>query len=156
MTITQEQSPAYFATEYRVFVPTGTIALAARGESDSLARLHDSFDVVSSAFITAYSPHGRKADDATNRQNQTRLVAAVTDRWKYFPGEGADPKGIWPAEPSLLVLGIGLEDALSLGREYHQQAILFATAEGRTDLRACWPEDQTLLIHPLERRARRL
>lgn len=148
MAITQEQLKGYFAAEYRVFAPHETINLTANGQSPQLAQLHKSLGADSSAFITAYNPHGQQADEQTNRRQQVLLVNDVTEQWSYLQGEGSDPTGIWHAEPSLLVLTISLDDALSLGRKYQQLAILFSTFEGRTNLRACSPEDRHLLIDP--------
>ena len=40
-------------------------------------------------------------------------------------GEGRDPRGEWPAEASVLVLGISRREAEILGRSYEQNAIVF-------------------------------
>jgi hypothetical protein len=55
-------------------------------------------------------------------------------------GEGVDPSGKWPAEPSILVLGIKLDEALSIGHRYQQNAILFIGIEGDTNLYDCTSE----------------
>ncbi len=137
MTITEELLEAYLATEYRVFAPDGIIVLKARGLSAELARLQASFDVNNSAFITAYNPYSQPTDDTVNQHYQEHLIAAVNSRWQYLPGEGVDPSGKWPVEPSLLILGIRLIAALELGRKFHQHAIIFADVRGRTDLLFC-------------------
>ena len=43
-----------------------------------------------------------------------------------FEGEALDPNGVWPAEPSVLALGIALATARDLGIRFRQNAILFA------------------------------
>lgn len=43
----------------------------------------------------------------------------------YVAGEGRDPTGEWPAEPSLLVLGIKLSDGDHLARKYRQNAFVW-------------------------------
>lgn len=149
MKITEGKADAYRNTEYCVFAPTGTIRLSAYGESPELAELHKSFDVTSSAFITAYSPQGQSTEEGCDKRNQEHLVADVSSRWQLLPGEGADPQGEWPPEPSLLVLGICLDDAMRLGRKYQQHAIVFGTFGGQTKLYACDPENQSAL-HPLK------
>lgn len=156
MEITEEKCTAYFATQYRVLNPTGDFSFVARGDSTFLGDLHRQFNVTSSAFITAYNPFGQSTDDEVNRRNQEQLIAEVSGRWKYLMGLGVDPKRQWPSEPSILILGIDLEDALSFGRKYQQHAIVFATRRGRTNLRACVEEDQALLLHPLERMMQRV
>ncbi|MGH8720503.1 MAG: DUF3293 domain-containing protein, partial [Burkholderiales bacterium] len=40
-------------------------------------------------------------------------------------GEGRDPQQEWPAEPSVLVVGIARAEAEVLGRGYEQNAIVF-------------------------------
>ena len=48
--------------------------------------------------------------------------------YRYFDfiyGIGVDPQGCWLGEPSLLVLGIKKNFALSLGRKFSQNAIVW-------------------------------
>ncbi len=40
-------------------------------------------------------------------------------------GVGVDPTGEWPAEASVLVLGITLERAIGVGHRYGQNAIVW-------------------------------
>jgi hypothetical protein len=154
--LTEELSNAYFGTEFQVFIPNGTITLHGLGLSEELVELHLAYEVSSSAFITAYSPYSQEIEDWVNRENQARLMREASRNWHFLPGAGADPKGNWPAEPSILVLGIEPEEAMAIGREFHQHAVLIGDAEGNTELRACWPEDQAMLIHPMERMVRNL
>ena len=130
---------AYLATDYRIFAPNGTINLKAQGESEELAALHREHQVSSSAFITAYNPNSEATDVETNEVMQKVLTSEVEAQWTAIPGESADPKGQWPTEKCLLILGVELEEALALGRKYHQVAILFATQDGDTDLYFCEP-----------------
>jgi hypothetical protein len=93
--------------------------------------------VNSSAFITAYNPNSEATDAETNEAMQKTFTSEVEAQWIAIPGEGADPTGQWPVEKCLLILGIDLEQALVLGRKYHQVAILFTTQDGDTDLYFC-------------------
>ncbi len=111
------------------------------GCSAELSALHESFAVNCSAFITAYNPYSDVVDDATNEKNQDGLILQVSKQWKCLPGEAVGLSGEWPVEPSILVPGINLEDALELGRSYQQHAILFALKD-RTKLYACRPENK--------------
>jgi hypothetical protein len=60
--------------------------------------------------------------------------ARLADRLRQLPGgkermiEGAgyDPRGTWPEEKSFLVLGLDLETSRALGREFNQNAIVWA------------------------------
>jgi hypothetical protein len=117
MPITDEQARAYLATEYHVVAPSGRIVLHALGRSAALQRLQMLHDVTCSAFLTAFNPFSEPADHARNLVNQDHLVADVRERWQFLPGVGVDPTGVWPAEPSILVLGIDRDEALALGRK---------------------------------------
>lgn len=141
LNITDELIKAYYSTEYRVFAPSGTIVFEGWGCSAELSSLHESFDVNCSAFITAYNPYSDRVKDAVNEKNHARLVLQVSKQWKYLPGEAVALSGEWPVEPSILVPGISLEDALELGRSYQQHAILFVKKD-RTRLYACRPENK--------------
>jgi len=78
------------------------------------------------AFITAANPGSARRGEAENR----RLVAALRETlqaagWLFLEGEGRDPKGHWPAEPSLLVLGIGRAEAVRVARGFAQNALVW-------------------------------
>jgi uncharacterized protein len=79
--------------------------------------------VASAAFITAANPRGEPRSDAENEAAMASLRASLS--WPYLEGEGCDPEGRWPAEPSVLVLGIGRGEAQALGRRLEQNAIVF-------------------------------
>lgn len=150
MSITDEQAIAYLATEYHVIAPSGRIVLHAFERSMPLQRLHESQGVTGSAFLTAFNPLSEPVDDERNHRYQEGLVADVQQRWKFLPGEGVDPTGVWPAEPSILVLGIERDEALALGRKYRQNAIVVANQEGKTELLACEAEDQATITRHLK------
>jgi hypothetical protein len=150
MPISDEQAAAYRATEYNVVTPKGRFTLRAFRRSLTLHRLHLAFNVAGSAFLTAFNPYSERSDAANNQSYQDQLIADVRERWKFLPGEGVDPQGKWPAEPSLLVLGISREESIALGKKYRQNAILVADEEGNTTLLACDPQDQTTILRQNE------
>jgi len=125
--ITEEKTDAYYAAGYRVFTQAGEVILPACGDAP----------VQRAALITAYNPFGQQVLPATNQSNQAQLLIDIESRWNYLPAEGYDPSGQWPAEPSLLVLGISLDGALGLGRKYEQNAILYVDDAGHANLYAC-------------------
>jgi len=60
-----------------------------------------------------------------------RLERAQEERaYGCYPGEGRDAEGRWPAEPSLLVIGISRADAEAFGRRFEQNAVLFVERGG--------------------------
>ena len=79
--------------------------------------------VASAAFITAANPRGEPRSNAENEAAMASLRASLS--WPWLEGEGRDPEGRWPAEPSVLVLGIARGEAEALGRRLEQNAIVW-------------------------------
>jgi putative PIN family toxin of toxin-antitoxin system len=86
----------------------------------------------SAAFITAANPQGVQRSEAANQAAMAALEASL--RWPFLSGEGRDPEGRWPDEPSLLVLGIPRAEAEALGRSLEQNAIVFVEQGGAPQL----------------------
>ena len=61
------------------------------------------------------------------------------DAWglPWLRGEGVDPAGDWPGEPSLLVLGLDEAAARALARRFGQNAIVCAAADAVPHLVIC-------------------
>jgi len=79
--------------------------------------------------LTAWNPYGERRSDAENEATQDELIAKI-NKWTLLhePGHGADPTGEWPPEPSQLVLGLDLQSAESLGREFRQNGFVWVAA----------------------------
>lgn len=97
-----------------------------------LERGHDSW-----AYITACNPDSVALDDAENTLRMatlSRRLEAIGHSFLTGQGvgagqgagaaQGAEAGSDWPPEPSLLVLGIGTSEAVELGREFGQVAIV--------------------------------
>lgn len=112
----------YTAAHYRVFAdPPFMLRVGERSvELDVLLTSHatDTW-----AFITACNPGSRllPADENAERMTQLR---AVVKRFTTYPGEGVDPTGEWPGEPSVLVVGIDRGEAVEVAKVFGQNAIL--------------------------------
>jgi hypothetical protein len=79
------------------------------------------------AFITPFNPHGLQRGEDDNWEAFVRFMDEVNaTSHKIYAGEGRDPEGEWPHEPSLFIVSISRADAQSLGRRYGQLAIVFA------------------------------
>ena len=121
---------AFLETHYRVHqdVPDAPPLTLRVGEaSAALIALHRTYSVDCSAFLTAYSPFAKKVDDASNLQRQEALKQEISSRSLVFlPGEGQHPTNGWEPEPSVLVLGLSLEAAKVMGRQYEQAAIVWS------------------------------
>lgn len=120
---------AYRETHYRVRAPEPFV-LQVGVPSPQLAALHAHHGVQSSAYVTACNPFSEQVSDELNAAHMATLTLEVLlARLPHLPGEGMHPSGTWPAEPSLLVLGIDLAAARALGARYRQNAIVFCGAD---------------------------
>ena len=116
---------AYLAADYVVF---GEPELVLRiGEaSAALDALLEAEGAQTAAYLTAANPQGRLAAQAENLLATTALLEAQREAgYACYAGEGRDPQREWPAEPSVLVVGISCAEAETLGRGYEQNAIVF-------------------------------
>jgi len=116
---------AYLGAEYVVY---GEPVLVFRiGEpNDGLDALLEAEGADTAAYVTAANPRGRLAGKTENVLASTALLRAQKDAgYACYAGEGRDPQEEWPAEPSVLVVGISRAEAMVLGRSYEQIAIVF-------------------------------
>lgn len=115
---------------YRIDAPEGIITFYIDKPSPELERLHRQMRVQVSAFLTAYHPYSVPVADETNQKAQQALIAEIKSRgFKWLDGAGEDAARAWPAEPSILVLGIREEEATSLARQFRQNAYVFCGSD---------------------------
>jgi hypothetical protein len=114
---------AYRATVYCADTPEGPLTLRIGEVSAALDRLLGARGVASWALITAYNPGSVQTSAAENEARQLELRAAVMQAGHFFC-DGAGVGDNWPAEPSLLILGITEAAAAALGRRFGQLAIV--------------------------------
>lgn len=120
---------AYLATDYRVMAAEPFVLNVGR-TSPELALSFELDRTDSAAFITAWNPCGELASDMENRAAQQQLLAEIKALgFAYLDGEGRDPSGLWPGEPSFLVLGISLEAAKKLARQFRQNGFVYAGSD---------------------------
>lgn len=116
---------AYRQTEFRVVDQGFAFTLRIDQHCPELIARLAHFGVTEAAYLTAWNPRSESTAIARNKAAQRTLEAEVAYRgWRFLFGEGVGSDGIWPAEPSLLVLGIPFEAACGLGRKYGQNAIV--------------------------------
>jgi len=116
---------AYLKTEYHIeWVPPLRLSIGV--EHPALAELFAAFHAHSAAYVTACNPHSQRVDDAENTERLARLETELKSRGlSLVAGRAIDPHGNWPDEPGLLVMGLSLESAKSLGRHYQQNALVW-------------------------------
>lgn len=120
-----DRRAAYLAAEYVVFGDAEIVLRIGEPNAD-LDALLDEEGAHTAAYVTAANPHGRLAGTTENVLATTAMLEAQREAgYACYAGEGRDPKGKWPAEPSVLVVGMTRAEAQVLGRSYEQRAIVF-------------------------------
>ncbi len=80
----------------------------------------------SAIYLTAWNPFSQTLNEAQNRLRQIDLEKDISDlRLSYLRGYGKGDIGTWPAEPSILILGLSLESGKLLAQKYEQNAFLW-------------------------------
>jgi hypothetical protein len=117
---------AYEATAYRVDDgPRGRFTIRVGAWSEDVDAVLAAAGAECWAFITATNPRSVPLSDAENAARMNRLTDAVVRRGlPHHHGAGVGSGTDWPAEPSLLVLGLDEAAALALAREFDQHAIV--------------------------------
>jgi hypothetical protein len=133
-----ELRDAYRRTEYRVDEDGFAFVLLVDRHSSALLACHVACGVDCSTFITAWNPRSLPAAQDINEAAMTRLEGAVQAQGlRALHGVGVDPRGDWPGEPSLLVLGLGEAAGVELARAFDQHAIVCAGEDAIPRLVMC-------------------
>jgi predicted nucleic acid-binding protein len=137
MPLTPALVEAYRAADYVVHEPRIAIRVGeANAELEALLAAS-----ANAAFLTAANPGSERRSGEENGRLLAGLRQALDAmRLRYREGEGRDPKRDWPGEPSFLVLGIRLDEALDLARRFGQNAFVWCErgAPPRLVLAAKW------------------
>jgi hypothetical protein len=128
-TIDPDTLRAYEETHYRV-LGNAPATLRIGHANPDLAKLHRTFGVDCSAFITAANPFGTLTSAATNAARQATLAEELgIMNLRFVEAIGEHPSGTWTSEPSFLVLGLNLSDAKQLGVKHSQNAIVWCGSD---------------------------
>lgn len=134
LTLSAELIESYKNADYVVFGDPGFV-LRIGEPSPLLDDILDAAGATTAAFITGANPGSAKKSAADNGAATATLVDLLSAAgYPHFPGEGRDPEGRWPAEPSVLVIGIYRENAKALGHLFGQSAIVFVEKGGAPEL----------------------
>lgn len=123
---------AYRAARYRVFAQM-PFTLRVGEASAELDALLDSHVATTWAFVTACNPGSQPLSAEENAERMAQLHVLLVG-YPVYPGEGCDPAGEWPAEPSVLVVGISREEAVRVAAVFGQNAILTGVRGGPVEL----------------------
>jgi len=92
----------------------------------TLDELLDADGLDTAAYLTAANPGGDLQSKTENELSCAALHQGLADAgYICYLGEGRDLEGDWPAEPSILALGVTRHEAMVIGRSYEQNAIVF-------------------------------
>lgn len=155
--MTSELLVAYHAAHYQVQYPQGAFTLRTNSPSSELATLLRETGHTCAAFITACNPYSWPLSEAENAQAQQELAGELAQHgYAVIPAIGLDPAGEWQGEESFLVPGLTLDSAKALGKQFAQNAILWADAETAIPqlvVLAAWKADYAVTVHPPARLA---
>ena len=118
---------AFLATTYTASEKNGTtFHLKINEQNEAFDRFLRKKNIMTWAYVTAWNPAARQQDDLKNIELNRQLEQILKNLgYTYLKGFGVPPEGsTWQPEASFLILGIRQEDALQLGKKFHQAAIL--------------------------------
>ena len=127
---------SYRNTDYVVDTPRIVIRVGMK--SARLDRLLEQHAAKSWAFITAWNPGSRPPSRAKNAARNRDLLALLRGRdYIVLHGIGRPRSRAWTPEASFLVLDLSVADALLLGAEFGQVAVVTGRRRGVASLRLC-------------------
>ncbi len=125
MPMTPEQHEAYRVTDYVVF-SSPSVVLRIDQSNAELDALLVREGKQSAAFISAWNPYSeRKAQEENDRAHRTLMDDLKQRGYALIEGEGKGRVGDWPAEKSVLAIGIDRVASEEVGRRFLQNAIVF-------------------------------
>jgi Protein of unknown function (DUF3293) len=117
---------AYRGTSYEVDTPDGRLVLRIGLIHPALDQLLLRHGCRTWAYVTAHNPASNLLQPEKNQCRQRDLEEEVSKSGRpFFRGEGVGTDGNWPAEQSLLILSISLQEALDLAERHGQAALVF-------------------------------
>ena len=129
---------AYKNTTYLVYSPIGEIDIRIGVMNPLLQQLLLNNSSESWVFITAYNPYSVMQDAGVNTILNTQLEDYLSGkRYVFFKGMGVGDDDSWEPEASFMVLNIRKEDAVKLGRQFKQNAIVIGVIGTSAELIDC-------------------
>ena len=127
---------AYKSADYWLVSDKERIVFKVDATSLALDAILESAGVGRAIFITASNPGSQVCEDSENRRNNDRLLSDLKlAGFKFMPGFGGAENNDWPVEESWLVLGMPIDTADILARQYAQNAYLVIETNHKVQLR---------------------
>jgi hypothetical protein len=138
MTVPETLLEAYRKTAFNADTPRGRLSLRVGQRCRELDDLLTDHGVSTWAYVTAFNPGSMRLRDEENEARRHHLEAVVASLGVVsYAGEGVAADGGWSPEPSLLILGIARDDAVRLGRQYGQLAVVCGELGRAAELVLC-------------------
>ena len=132
---------AYKNTTYRVYLPLGEIDIRIGVMNLLLHELLLNNNSESWAFISACNPYSVVQNADVNTFLNTQLKSYLSEKkYLFFKGIGVGEDDSWEPEASFMVLNIGIEAAVKLGRQFKQNAIVVGVIGNSPELIDCLNE----------------
>ena len=132
---------AYKNTTYRVYLPLGEIEIRIGVMNLLLQEFMLSNNVESWAFVTACNPYSVMQNADANTFLNTQLERYLSEKqYLFFKGMGVGDDNSWEPEASFMVLDIRKEDAVKLGKQFKQNAIVVGVIGNSPELIDCLTE----------------
>lgn len=117
---------AYRCAVYSVQIPPGEFDLRINQVSKELQAIMKHHQADTAAYLTAFNPYSSTVTTEQNIDAQCALEAELKELGlSTYGGAGKDPSGHWPAEKSVLVLGIPLAEADRMATRYRQNGFVW-------------------------------
>ncbi|MBK6608250.1 MAG: DUF3293 domain-containing protein [Leptospiraceae bacterium] len=132
--ISQELQTVYEQTNYRVILEHKEILLRVGVISEEMNLLLEESEKETYVFVTAANPYSVLKSEEENVRLTQKLEDKIKEKeYFYIKGIGESPDGNWKEE-SFCILGIDLEEAKLLSKEFSQNAFLFGKKNTVTEL----------------------
>jgi hypothetical protein len=120
--MSEELKGEYEKTKFNVFEPLLTIEIGKHNaDLDNLLLKNNKTEW---AYITPCNPKSKVLTEKENNQRFNELKEKLFD-YIFFEGEGVGTDPNWKPERSFLILGITQKQAIVIGNEYEQNAIVY-------------------------------
>ena len=138
MSIADNLWEQYRCTKFWVNDPSRRFYIVVGEHSPELDRLLTSHRAKEWAYITAHNPGSRRMSAKDNDLRNQRLLTRIERQgYSYLKGEGVGGDSDWPPEESYLIIGLSRSDAIRLGSEFGQNAIVAGLKSDTPELVAC-------------------
>jgi hypothetical protein len=128
----------YRATTFRVEGPRCNIDIRIGSSSPEVDELLLQLGVTQWAYITAWNPGSRPTPAAQNVLAQVELLQIARARgFAFYEGEGIPDNEGWAPERSIWIAGIIRREAVEMGRQFGQNAIVVGRLGGVAELVCC-------------------